>query len=455
MGFIDEDYLLTSDSARQLYDHVANLPIVDPHNHVDLPEVVENDPWTDIWAVEGATDHYVWQLMRRRGVPEEKITGNASNREKWEALAEVFPDLAGNPTYEWMHLDLKRRFGIEQPINADTADHIWAETKAQLTEPELRPQAVLRDMGVEVLCSSDDPTSQLEYHERAETEVEGVDIRPTWRPDRTMKIGHEQWATFVADLDDVTESDVGDFSGFLAALKETHDYFVDHGCVACDIGTGTSPVSYPVSEDRAADVYAKARRGRNLDADEVQDFKAFMLEQIGAWNAERDWVTQLHVGAVRDYRRSLFDDLGFNAGGDVSTQNVDITASLDHFLDAFDDGMEIVLYTLDPTHYPSAATLARAYPNLSVGPAWWFNDSPYGMRDQLESIASTDLLANFPGMVSDSRKVVSYGSRFEMFRRTFAAVVGEMVERGQIPYDNAERLVEHVAYDRPKELYGL
>jgi glucuronate isomerase len=455
MAFLDEQYLLGSETAVELYEAIADLPIVDPHNHIDLAEVVENEPWDDVWAVEGATDHYVWQLMRKRGVPEAKITGDAGNREKWNALAAVFPDFAGNPTYDWAHLDLKRRFGIEEPLNADTADEIWRETKRQLADDEMRPQQVLRDMNVEVLCSSDDPTSRLEYHERAETEVEGVDVRPTWRPDRALKVETPAWESFVDELDGVTDAGVETFDGFLDALAETHDYFADHGCVACDVGMGTEPVSRSVSDERAADVYAKARRGANLSEAEIRDYKAYLLEFVGELNSEAGWTTQLHVGAVRDYRDSLYEDLGKNAGGDVATQDVDLVDGLDYFFDRFDGELDVVVYTLDPTHYPSLTVVSRAYPNVSVGPAWWFHDSPMGIADQLEQVASVDLLANHAGMVSDSRKLVSYGSRFELFRRTLADVVGEMVEQGRIPHENAERLVEHVAYDRPKELYGL
>jgi len=457
MGFLDDRYLLESDAAVDLYESIADLPIVDPHNHIDLVEVVENEPWRDIWAVEGATDHYVWQLMRKRGVPESKITGDTTNREKWNALARVAPDFAGNPTYEWLHLDLKRRFGIETPLSADSADKIWNETKALLAEPEYRPQAILRDMDVEVLCSSDDPADDLVYHERAKTEVDGIDVRPTWRPDRALKVESDAWATFVSDLATATESDIDGFGDFLDALAASHDYFDDHGCVACDIGMGTDPVSKAVSRDRAGEVYRRAQAGGSsgLSDAEVRDFKAFLLDYIGELNRETGWVTQLHIGAVRDYRQSLLEDVGPNAGGDVSTQDVDLVGGLDHFLDRFDDDLEIVLYTLDPTHYPDATVVARAYPNVSVGPAWWFNDSPMGIENQLERVASVDLLANYAGMVSDSRKVVSYGSRFELFRRTLANVVGTMVERGQLPMANAERLVQHVAYDRPKALYGL
>lgn len=456
MGFMDEDYLLDSDAARELYASIADLPVVDPHNHVDLEEVVENEPWDDIWEVEGATDHYVWQLMRKRGVPEERITGDASNREKFEAFAEVFPEFAGNPTYDWVMLDLKRRFGIDEPLNAENAEAVWTETKRQLADDSMRPQQVLRDMDVEVLCSTDDPTDDLAAHERAETAVEGVEVRPTWRPDRALQVDTDGFAAFVADLGDAasTSADVSTLAGFREALRETHDYFAEHGCVACDIGI-QAPVSKPVSEERAAAVYDAVLAGDAPTPAEAEDFQAYVLDFVGELNGEKGWVTQLHVGAVRDYRASVYADVGVNAGGDVSTPDVNVVEDLDHFFDRFDGETEIVLYVLDPTHYASATVVARAYPTVSIGPAWWFNDSPMGMANQLERVANVDLLANHAGMVSDSRKLVSYGSRFEMFRRTLASTVGQMVERGRIPETEAERLVKHVAYDRPKELYGL
>jgi glucuronate isomerase len=147
--------------------------------------------------------------------------------------------------------------------------------------------------------------------------------------------------------------------------------------------------------------------------------------------------------------------MGPDSGGDVSTQNVDVTANVKHFLNRFDGDLDVVLYTVDPTHFPSIATIAHAFPNVSLGAAWWFNDSPYGMEDQLEYVGSVDLLSNYGGMVSDSRKLISFGSRFEMFRRSLANTVGRMVTKGQIPHDVAEDLVEQVAYGRPKELWNF
>ncbi|WP_435361810.1 glucuronate isomerase [Haloarchaeobius sp. DFWS5] len=454
MSFLDKEYLLESPAAVRLYESIRDEPILDPHSHVDVRAVAENDGWTDIWEVEGATDHYVWELMRKRGVPEAKITGDTSNWEKWMALAEVFPKFAGNPTYEWVHLDLKRRFGIDSQISAETAEDIWAETKAALDDTEMCQQALLEEMNVSVVSSTDDPTSKLEHHQKLANDLDDVTVRPTWRPDTAMKIDESGWAEYVEELGAATDTDVSDLTGFCVALETSHGYFEAHGCGASDHGL-QEVVSRPVSEDRAAEVYERAYTGGDLSEKDVADFQAYVLNLIGELNSETGWVTQFHIGPVRDYRDSLHDRLGADAGGDISTQDVELVDNLRYFLNRFDNDLEVVLYTVDPTHYPTVATIARAFPNVSVGAAWWFNDSPYGMQEQLEYVGTVDLLANYGGMVSDSRKLMSFDSRFEMFRRSLANTVGSMVERGQIPGDVAADLVQQVAYDRPAELWGI
>ncbi|HRR26153.1 MAG TPA: glucuronate isomerase, partial [Acidobacteriota bacterium] len=218
MAFLDENYLLTTGTARRLYEDVRNLPVLDPHNHADAGEIVLNRNWLDIWQVEGATDHYVWELMRRRGVAEEKITGTASPREKWRALAEVFPDFVGNPTYEWVHLDLRRRFGVDQVICAETGDEIWERTARVLTLPEMRPQQVLAAVQVEKLCTTDDPTLHLPFHEAARQEVPSTAVLPTWRPDKLVDPTRSDWRDRVLRLGEGSGEGVSVLAGFERAL---------------------------------------------------------------------------------------------------------------------------------------------------------------------------------------------------------------------------------------------
>ncbi len=451
MGFLDEDYLLVSNKAKELYEAIKDLPIVDPHNHADIKEIVFDAPWADIWQIEGATDHYVWELMRKRGIPEEKITGNAPNREKWLALSEIFSELVGNPVYEWIHLDFKRVFGIEDIISAHTGEKIWEETLSVLKRGEITPQKVLRRMNVKILSTTDDPTDSLEFHEKAST-IEGIKITPTWRPDKAMNIEKEEWKRYVKKLGDVTRIDTFRFDGFLDALGKTHEKFDIHGCVASDHGI-ERPITFHVDKERAASIFEKRLKGERLKNEEVITFKAFMLCEFGKMNEDARWVMQLHIGAVRDYRDKLYNTLGPDSGGDISTNALDIAGNLRYFLNRFDGKLKIILYVLDPTHLPTIATIARAFPNVSLGAAWWFNDSPFGMEMHLKYIATVDLLYNFAGMVTDSRKLLSYGSRTEMFRRVFSSVVGEMVDRGQIPLKEGMSLVEQVSYYRPYEFF--
>jgi glucuronate isomerase len=450
--FLGGGYLLDSASARKLYDGIGDLPIVDAHSHADIVEIVENRPWSDIWQVEGATDHYVWQLMRKRGVPEEKITGGASNRDKWQALAEVFPQLVGNPTYEWIHLDLKRRFGLDEVVRPETADTIWERTSAALQQPEFRPQAVLEAMKVEIMCTTDDPTVHLPFHERALEEIENTRILPTWRPDKAINIENETWRALVDRLAQETDVDTSTVDGFLKALQATHDVFDVLGCVASDHGL-TVPWGHEVDQEWAARIHLKAIEGGSLSDDEIADYHGFMLHRFAEMNAATGWVMQLHIGAIRDYRDALFEGLGPDTGGDISDQQIPIAEPLREFFNAFDGRLEIVLYSVDPTHQPTLATIARAYPTLSLGAPWWWNDSPHGMENQLRYMATVGLLANHAGMVTDSRKLISFGSRTEMFRRVLCKVVGDMVERGQMPRTEAFGLVQSLAYERPKKLF--
>jgi glucuronate isomerase len=452
LAFLDENYLLQNETSKVLYESVKDLPILDAHNHGDVKEIVENRGWTDIWQVEAETDHYVWELMRKRGVPEEKITGKASNKEKWMALAEVFPNFVGNPTYEWIHLDLKRRFHIEDVISRYTAEKIWQDTSIALKQQSMKPQELLKSMNVEVMCTTNDITDDLYYHQKAKEKIEGIRILPTWRPDKAMNIEKKGWKEFVIDLGEVTNENVSTFEGFMNALYKTHKKFQELGGVASDHGI-YEPISYFVEKEKVKNIYKKAMESKELSAEEIRDFKAYLFIEYGKMNSESNWVMQLHIGAVRDYRDKLYNRLGPDSGGDVSTNIINMAEGLKYFLNEFDEKLKIVLYCLDPSLYPTAATLARAFPNVSLGAPWWFNDSPFGMETYLKYVATVDLLGNLAGMVTDSRKLMSYGSRTEMFRRELSNVVGEMVEKGQIPVREAFNLVRGICYYRPKELF--
>jgi glucuronate isomerase len=453
--FLGAEYLLESASAKNIFDQIKDLPILDAHNHTSVKEIAENSNYEDIWRVEAATDHYVWELMRKRGVPEKLITGSATNYEKWMALSEVFEDFAGNPVYEWIHLDLKNRFGIAKPINSENSQAIWDETLEALALPEMKPQALLQAMNVEVMCSTDDPLDDLADH-AALAGVEGIPkVLPTWRPDKAANIFKPDFPGYIAKLAEKAGREIAGISDLVAALQETHDHFEAAGCKASDHGILT-PFGFAVQEEVVDPIFRKRMAGEPVGPAEVRDYMSFMLHAFGEMDAKSGWVMQLHIGAVRDYRDALFAQLGPDSGGDVSDHLVEIVAPLKDFLNVFDGRLKIVLYSLDPNHVPTLATLTRAFGAMvNLGAAWWFNDSPVGIKRQLETIASVDLLANFAGMVTDSRKLISYGSRTEMYRRVLADVIGAIIERGQMSEAVGIKLAKHVCYDGPKVFFGF
>ncbi len=453
MDFLDDNYLLGNSTAVELYQYVKDLPIVDAHNHGNVKEILDNEGWSDIWEVEAATDHYVWESMRRRGVPEDKITGQAPNKEKWRALAGIMPECAGNSVYEWTHLDLKRQFDIHEPLSRENADEVWQATQERLKRPEMRPQNLLKKMRVEIMCTTDEPSSRLKEHQQAAGRLRDIRILPTWRPDGIMNIGKKSsWNNAVERLGETTDTSIGALDGLLDAMEKSHRLFERNGCVAGDHGV-LEPLSRPVKEQRVEKIYAEALSGKDLTSEEINDFMAFMMCRFGELNNESGWVTQIHIGALRDYRDLLSEKLGPDSGGDISTDSIDIARGLRYFLNRFAEDGKIVLYCLDPTHLPTLATIARAFPNISLGAPWWFNDSPFGMEQHLRYAATVDLLSNHAGMVTDSRKLISYGSRTEMFRRVLCNVVGDMEQKGQMPLSAAGDLVRRLSYDRPLELF--
>jgi len=465
MGFLNATYLLTNNIARHIFVQIKDLPIVDAHNHSDAHEILVNHHYSDIWQVEAASDHYIWELLRKRGVPEKFITGNASNQEKWMKLTEVFEDFVGNPVYEWIHLDLRHRLGIQELISKSSAQIIWNKSKEVLAQDNKRPQQLLKEMNVESMCTTNDPIELLEdYKKLMELFGKGY-IRPTWRPDNAMNIFKDSWMDYVKKLGERVNKNLLTLDDFLDALRVTHDYFAEFGCIASDHGM-LIPLGLDVNKAEVEEIYKRRINDEDITEEDQLLFMSFMLHEYAKLDVEKGWVMQLHIGAVRNARDSLVTLIGPDSGGDISSHAIEIDDPILDLLNAFDAdnpiiepkyrGLKVVLYCLDPSHQSTLATITRAFgKTVNLGAAWWFNDTPIGMKRQLEYISSVDLLMNYAGMVTDSRKLLSYGSRTEMFRRVLADVLGTMVEKGQMPEELAIRTAKFVCYEGPKQFFGF
>ncbi|MBQ7396003.1 MAG: glucuronate isomerase [Lentisphaeria bacterium] len=456
MGFMDANYLMKNATASKLFAQISKLPVVDPHNHANVKEIADNGNYRDAWQLFAATDHYVWEMLRKRGVDENLITGSATPEEKFLSMAKVFPEIAGNPVYEWIHLDLKRYFGIDELLSEKSGKAIYDEVTAKLQTAAYKPQQLLTGvLNVEVMCSTDDLIDTLEDHKRVNDAVGRTLIRPTWRPDKAMKITNPGWREYMAQVEKRFGKKLNSITDLIDAFKASHDFFAENGCRASDHG-----IEIPLRADYdmacADKVFKKAMNGEELSIEERDCFMGTILAEASELNSQTGWVTQLHLGAVRDVRYKLYDKLGPDVGGDVSNHYLDYLPALVSYLNRFDDRLKVVLYCLDQGHQATLATISRAFgEKVSLGSAWWLVDTPVGMRRQLEYIGSVDVFRNFAGMVSDSRKLLSYGSRFEMFRRVLADVIGDLVERGQIPLEIAYDLVREMAYYGPKKYWNL
>ena len=360
MEFLGENYLISNSAGQRLFKTVADLPVVDPHNHANVAEIAKNENYADPWQLFAATDHYVWEVLRKRSVPEKFITGNAAPKEKWLKMASVFPEIAGNPVYEWIHLDLKRYLEIDELLGPDTGELIWEKASAKLAEESSRPQQLLEKIGVEVMCSTDDPVDLLEEHGKANAAAGHTLLRPTWRPDKAMNIHLPTWKDYIASLSARFEKEINSVADLVSVLRISHDYFAEHGCKASDHGVA-KPYCGTASETDADTIFRKVMQGQAPNCCECDTFMSYILGELAEMDAEKGWVFQLHMGAIRDIRDTLFENLGPDVGGDVSDHYIDVLSPLKKFLNRFDDRLNVVLYCLEPGHQATLAAISRAF----------------------------------------------------------------------------------------------
>ena len=89
-NFIDDDFLLQTDSAKRLYrDFAKEMPIIDYHCHLPVEQIADDHHFANLSQIWLQWDHYKWRIMRANGVDESYCTGNRSDYEKFEKWAVV------------------------------------------------------------------------------------------------------------------------------------------------------------------------------------------------------------------------------------------------------------------------------------------------------------------------------------------------------------------------------
>ena len=441
--FMDENFLLTNPTAEKLYhDYAKDMPIFDYHCHLNPQEIAENKQYRNITEIWLAGDHYKWRAMRANGVDEKYITGEASDKEKFLKWAETMPACIGNPLYHWTHLELRRYFGIDVLLSPETAETIWEECNHLLQKDEFRAQGLIARSNVKGLCTTDDPTHSLEYHQAlAQDKDFAVKVYPTFRPDKSFNIDQPGFVKWVERLEEIVGEKVHTFADFKEALKQRMDFFHSMGCRLSD--HGLDPIVYQegTAED-ATCALQKALRKEDLSKEEAEMFKTQVLLFLGREYAARGWVMQLHLSAIRNNSFRMQRILGPDTGFDSMDDRV-YGRALVAFLSQLDETNQVpktILYSLNPVDNDLLATIAGSFQGggisgkMQLGSAWWFNDQKDGMIRQMVTLANIGLLSRFVGMLTDSRSFLSY-TRHEYFRRILCDLLGTWVENGEAPSD--------------------
>ena len=409
MSFINDDFMLKNKTAKELYEHVKDLPIIDYHCHISPKMIAENYQFKNAFELFLGGDHYKWRQMRTNGIDEKFITGDADDFDKWMAFAKTMPLLIGNPLYHWTHLELKRYFDIDETLNENTAKAIWDRINECLAKEEYRVQGLIKMSNVETICTTDAPYDTLEDH-RAIKAMEGFDTKviPAFRPD-LAKINSD--------------------------FPERLDFFHENGCRL---------------SDHAVD---------SMDDETIEK-----LIYLGEEYAKRGWVWQLHIGALRNNNSRMFKQLGPDTGFD-SVNDFQIAEGLSKILDGLDKKdmlPKTILYTLNPKDNYVLGTMLGNFQGggvagkIQFGSGWWFNDQRDGMESQMRALSNLGMIARFVGMLTDSRSFVSY-TRHEYFRRIMCNLLGKWVEDGEYPADmeTLKKIAADISYYNAKNYFGF
>ncbi len=461
--FIKEDFILKSNTAKMLYESIKDTAIIDYHCHLDPKEIAENKRFKNITELWLKGDHYKWRAMRTWGVEEKYVTGEVDDFEKFEKWAETVENCIGNPLYHWTHLELKRYFGFEGVLCKKNAREVYDHCNKIIEKDDFDVVNILNKFKVEMICTTDDPIDDLEYHKQiAKDERLITKVLPTFRPSNAMNIESPNFVSYIKKLSEVSGVQISDYNSLIKALYKRIEYFNSVGCKLAD--HALDPLVYEeYNIDSVNIITTNILNGTKLDTVSIKKFKTAILHDLSLKYHELGWVSQLHIGALRNNNERMFNlkgaDTGFDAMDDKNMA-YELANTLNK-LDAKNKLCKTIVYTLNPVHNDTIATIIACFQGggvrgkIQFGSGWWFNDHKDGMEKQITALASNGLLTCFVGMLTDSRSFLSY-PRHEYFRRILCNWIGEMVENGEYPNDQEKliEIVQNISYNNSKNYFN-
>lgn len=462
---MDENFLLSTETAQTLFhEYAEKMPILDYHCHIDPEEIAKDRKFENITQVWLGGDHYKWRQMRSNGVEEKYITGDASDREKFQKWAETLEKAMGNPLYHWSHLELQRYFGYTGTLNGETAEEVWNLCNEKLQQDDRSVRNLIRSSGVTLLCTTDDPADSLKWHRVIAEDPEfDVQVLPAWRPDKAMNLEKPDYKEYLGRLGEAAKVDIRSFADLQTALVKRMEFFQQMGCKVSD--HGLEYVMYlPATEEEVEAIFQKRLAGEPITQEEEVKFKTAFMIFAGREYHRLGWVMQLHYGCKRDNNKRRYRQLGPDTGYDC-INNYTPSSQMVDFLNALEETGELpktILYSLNPNDNAAIGAAigcfqdSEAIGKIQQGAAWWFNDHKVGMMEQMTTLANLGLLGNFIGMLTDSRSFLSY-TRHEYFRRILCELIGGWVENGEYPDDKKRlgKMVEDICYRNAVRYFGF
>ncbi|MBW7057260.1 glucuronate isomerase [Paracoccus bogoriensis] len=468
MGLLDEDRLFpiegrARDLARALYDNVRDLPILSPHGHTDPRWFAEDQPFPDPARLFVTPDHYVFRMLCSQGVAltdlgVPRVDGGPTEtdgRRIWRLFAQHYHLLRGTPSRLWLDHAFQDVFGLDRRLTAETADHYYDHIADCLARPEFRPRALFERFNIEAIATTEAATDDLRWHRMIRDSGWQGRVITAYRPDGVIDPEMPGFAENVALMGEQTGCDTGTWAGYLDAHRARRAFFIEHGATSSDHGHATARTE-DLPQPEAEALFLKALRG-DCTAEEADAFRGQMLTEMARMSLDDGLVMQIHPGSRRNHSDEILATFGRDKGFDIPGRT-DYVAALRPLLNAvgMDPRLTVILFTLDETAYArELAPLAGVWPCLRLGPAWWFHDSPEGMRRFREMTTETAGFHNTVGFNDDTRAFCSIPARHDVARRVDCSWLATLVATGRLAEDEAPEVARDLTYGLAKRAYKL
>ncbi|KRA80829.1 glucuronate isomerase [Altererythrobacter sp. Root672] len=444
--------------ARELYAEVAGLPIISPHGHTDPSWFAGNEAFGNASELLLVPDHYLFRMLYSQGVRLEDlgIGGHAADpRAAWRILAERYHLFRGTPSRTWLDWVFAEVFGLEVQFEGETADLYFDTITDALQTDAFRPRALFERFGIEVIATTESPLDTLEHHQAIRESGWGGRVITAYRPDPVIDPDFEGFQANLDRLSLLTGEDCRNWTGYLAAHRKRRAFFAQMGATGTDHGHPSAQTAN-LSPAEAERLFRRVSTGGHAPA-EAELFRAQMLTEMAAMSLDDGLVMQIHPGSFRNHNRQLFEKFGRDKGADIPMRT-DYVHALKPLLDRFGNERDftLIVFTLDESSYArELAPLAGHYPCLRLGPAWWFHDSPEGMRRFRRMTTETAGFHNTVGFNDDTRAFLSIPARHDVARRIDCGFLAELVAEHRIEDWEAAELARALTYDLAKGAYKL